>query len=263
MYAVRAWDVGWPGESVAPRWATGAATRVPLPAPDDTRLVEPDLGRVLRARRSMYGRYDASPDVVDLATLLGYAAGTSRVSRVPTANGPGRPIRLRTYPSAGARYAVRPAVVARSVTGLAPAVYAYEPDDHALLRVGPLPSDADLMRSSPMFGTGDGTATIDATSLPALICLVGELTYEREKYGIRAYRLLLLECGHLAENLVLVATAMGLATVPLAAFHDDATNRLVLADGTHESVLYVLPIARATAATVTAPATTDSPVEPA
>lgn len=254
MYAARPWEVGWPTSSTTPRWAGHAATqpRTRLPDPDEARLAEARLGSVLRARRSAYGRYDAPVDLADLGTLLGYAAGTSRISRIPLSDGPGPLVALRTYPSGGARYPVRLAVIARAVEELPPAVYAYLADEHALVPVAPRPADVDLVRSSPMFEPTERSA-IDVTAAPVVLCLIGELTYQREKYGIRAYRLLLLEAGHLAENLALVATAMDLATVPLASFYDDATNRLVLADGVHDSVLYVLPLARRTEAVTTAP----------
>ncbi|TMQ27155.1 MAG: SagB/ThcOx family dehydrogenase [Deltaproteobacteria bacterium] len=41
------------------------------------------------------------------------------------------------------------------------------------------------------------------------------------KYGEKAYRMALFEAGHLAQNLLLVAAASGLAGVPLCGFDDE------------------------------------------
>ncbi|HVF05964.1 MAG TPA: thiopeptide-type bacteriocin biosynthesis protein [Frankiaceae bacterium] len=262
MVAARPWDLGRPavpetGGRWAAEWAVGA---VSLPRGDGAALKGAELRDVLLARRSCYGRYDGELGVDEVSTLLQYAAGTSRVVRFPSPGEDPPLFGLRTYPSAGARYAVRIALVARNVTGLPPAVYAYDAGEHALRAVCAAPATEALLRTSPMFGAGGGP-TIDAAGAPALLCLVGEHTFQREKYGIRAYRLLLLEAGHLAQNLALVATGLGLATVTLASFHDDALNQLVFADGVNESVLYVLPFARLGAGIVTAPPATTDPRE--
>jgi thiopeptide-type bacteriocin biosynthesis protein len=263
MVATRPWDLGapvLPGDHGrwAAEWTSGT---VALPRTDGAQLKGAELADVLLARRSCYGRYAGELGVDEVAALLQYAAGTSRVVRFPSAGGGGPLFGLRTYPSAGARYSVRLALVARNVTGLAPAVYAYDAGDHALRRVCPVPSAEAIRRTSPMFGSGEGGPTIDVDDVPALLCLIGETTFQREKYGIRAYRLLHLEAGHLAQNLTLVATGLGLATVTLASFNDDALNQLVFADGVNASVLYVLPFARLGAGIVTAPPATTDPRE--
>ncbi|MDQ4131332.1 MAG: nitroreductase family protein, partial [Actinomycetota bacterium] len=60
------------------------------------------------------------------------------------------------------------------------------------------------------------------------------------KYGERAYRFTLLECGHLAQNLLLVGGALGLGTLPVGGFLDDDLNTYLGLDGRRESVLYLV-----------------------
>lgn len=59
--------------------------------------------------------------------------------------------------------------------------------------------------------------------------LVGDGARATAKYSERGLRFLLLEAGHLMQNLCLVATSLGLATVPLGGFFErDLARRLQL-----------------------------------
>jgi SagB-type dehydrogenase family enzyme len=59
------------------------------------------------------------------------------------------------------------------------------------------------------------------------------------KYEQRAYRYVYLDAGHIAENLALAATGIGLGTCQIGALFDDEVNRIVGVDGTEESVIYM------------------------
>jgi SagB-type dehydrogenase family enzyme len=57
-----------------------------------------------------------------------------------------------------------------------------------------------------------------------------------------AYRLALVEAGHVAQNVCLVATGLGLGVCPLAGYVDDALNDLLGLDGVDETVVYALAV---------------------
>jgi SagB-type dehydrogenase family enzyme len=61
-----------------------------------------------------------------------------------------------------------------------------------------------------------------------------------EKYGTRALRLGYLDAGFVAQNLILVATAMGLVQCPTAGFVDDELNDAVQIDGTEAATVLVV-----------------------
>ena len=65
--------------------------------------------------------------------------------------------------------------------------------------------------------------------------------FERSKwkYGQRAYRYVYLDAGHIAANLALASTALGLGSCQIAALYDDEVNGLLEIDGDEESVLYM------------------------
>jgi len=64
------------------------------------------------------------------------------------------------------------------------------------------------------------------------------------KYNERGYRFVLLDAGHLGQNVCLMATAMNLGVLPIGGFLDDELNRLLDIDGVHESVVYPLLVGR-------------------
>ena len=64
----------------------------------------------------------------------------------------------------------------------------------------------------------------------------------RFKYGERGYRFALLEAGHAAQNMLLAATALALAALPLGGFYDRRLDELVGADGLDEATLYAIAL---------------------
>ncbi len=185
----------------------GAGDALDLPAPDP---VSGDLVALLTARssaRAFSGRPLTRRHVSTvLATALGTHPGAPVRPRVPGAP-PARP----GYPSPGALYPVELALAVWTATDLEPAAYRYQPLGHRLLRCG------DLSGAAP---SGLAGPTPEAAS--GLVVLWCDLTGPAfAKYGTKGYRLMLLEAGHIMQNLVLVAQAVGLAALPLAGFHDE------------------------------------------
>lgn len=225
------------------------ATPVPLPGPSP--LLMP-LDDVLAARESSYGDYGGSMALDDLATVLAHGAGANPRRPVETPYGT---FHRRTYPSPGALYATGVLVNVWDVTGLDPGLYLYRAEGHELVPIGPPLARATLAGASPGFlpgGSADHTdgipsapGTIPVDTVPVVLLLVGDLPALRPKYGLRALRLLLQEAGHLAQNLVLAATALGCPSVPVSAFSDDDLSTAVHLDGIDRFVATVVPLGTA------------------
>jgi SagB-type dehydrogenase family enzyme len=62
------------------------------------------------------------------------------------------------------------------------------------------------------------------------------------KYGPRGYRYILLEAGHLAQNLCLSAAQQELGALCVGGFRDARLNRLLELNETREAVLYAVGI---------------------
>lgn len=67
------------------------------------------------------------------------------------------------------------------------------------------------------------------------------------KYGERAERYVHLEAGHVAQNVLLQAAALGLGGVPIGAFSDRGVQRALGLPADHEP-LYLIPVGHPTPA---------------
>lgn len=66
----------------------------------------------------------------------------------------------------------------------------------------------------------------------------------RNKYGERGYRYILLEAGHIGQNLYLVSEALGLKCCALGGTRDENLEKLIDIDGITESIVYGLAVGR-------------------
>ncbi len=97
---------------------------------------------------------------------------------------------------------------------------------------------------------GDQTSRIsEAVAYPDLIVGASVLIFitaifERSvfKYGDRGYRFILLEAGHVAQNVNLVANALGLGCTNIGGFFDRQTDDFVGLDGVTHSTIYMIAI---------------------
>ena len=110
-------------------------------------------------------------------------------------------------PSAGGLQALELYLVHWQETWLPKGVYHYDRRGHQLAQIAPA-ADPEFWREQvPSLGqVADGAI---------LWLLVGDGRRVAAKYGERGERFLLLEAGHLMQNLCLVSTSLGLTMVPL------------------------------------------------
>jgi len=62
------------------------------------------------------------------------------------------------------------------------------------------------------------------------------------KYRNRCLRYIFIDAGHIAQNLQLAATALGLGCCPIGAFFDDEINQLLQVDGEEETTIYLAAV---------------------
>lgn len=221
-----------------------AAVQYPLPC-DEARS-GPAVEEVLRRRRSWATITDEPLTLAELGHLLRHAYGVTGTAiagrgevRLP----------LRAVPSAGGLYSNDLYLLLDRVDGVQAGLYYYHPLRHRLQLVRPgctIDQVADY--------TGYPDRVRDAA---ALAVYVGSLNRLRWKYWERSYRMTLLDCGHLAENVVLMANSLGLVAHPMIAYVDDYFNELLGVDGADEVVLYLTLLGRGTASGTT----TDTAIE--
>ena len=189
------------------------------------------LTRSRRSHRDYGGRAIARED---FDALLHTACGVTG-----TMSWAGREVRLRAYPSSGALYAVEIYPVVLRVQGLQPAVYHYRPTENVLELVRPDLDPADLVAAClPMEREMVG-------GVAAMICLVGSFARHERKYGQGGYRMMVAESGHISQNLVLAATALGLSARPFGGVFDDLLKCDLGLDGRDEEFLLAVLVGHA------------------
>jgi SagB-type dehydrogenase family enzyme len=141
----------------------------------------------------------------------------------------------KTSPSGGARHPGEVYLMALNVEGLERGMYHYQARDNRLAR---LPAKVSPRKISaycadqPYFS---GAA--------ALFIMTAVFARTMWKYGrARAYRVVLLETGHLCQTFCLTATRLRLAPFSTAALKDSLIESDLGIDGISESVLYVAGI---------------------
>jgi SagB-type dehydrogenase family enzyme len=196
-----------------------SAVALVLPPPE--RSGGTALSEALARRRSLRRSGAGALDLASAGQLLWAAQG------VTCADG------LRTAPSAGARFPLRLHLVAGEVTGLAAGVYGYLPREHGLRAERPEEVRGELA------GAALGQAWVAAA--PAVLVVAALYGHTTGRYGERGVRYVHMEAGHAAQNVLLQATALGLAAVPVGAF-DDLRVRELLRLADQEVPLYLLPV---------------------
>ena len=144
---------------------------------------------------------------------------------------------FRTAPSAGALYPLEVYAVVRKdgVEGLAEGVYHYHSEGHILSLV----KNGDL--SADLEAATWGQEMVKEAA--ATIIITGVLSRTAEKYGKRGTQYMFQESGHVAQNVFLQATALGIGTVVMGAFSEGAVRRVLGAE-TDERPLYVQPLGK-------------------
>ena len=197
------------------------AERFALPDPRGYRGLS--LEEAVEARRSVRD-YAAEPlSLEDLSRLLHAAQGVTE-SRLG----------FRAAPSAGALYPIELYPIVHDVAGLEPGIYHYAVQEHELEQV----EAGDFRGATTRAGLGQSFLG------QAGACLVLSAVFQRTRwrYRERTYRYVMLEAGHVAQNVYLAAASMGLGACAVGAFLDDALNELLGLDGAEEAALYVVSV---------------------
>lgn len=184
-----------------------------------------------RSRRQLSGVVELG----ELATLLNQSLGCTAIvddneAKITHA--------LRAWPSAGGLYPLDTYVVAGNVTGVSAGLYHYNPITSSLEAKPSRPLEKVL--GDAFFG--------QAFAITASVCVFLVASFDRTvaKYGERGYRLVLLDAGHAAQNLLLTAEQMSLDAVAVGGYCDDSLAYDLGIDGVSEAVVHTVLVGRST-----------------
>ena len=199
------------------------AARIPLPKPAFEKTES--LWSILNQRRSRR-RYTPEPISIEtLASLLWATQGITLSARE---------YQFRTAPSAGALYPVETYLAIHRVSGLKQGIYHFNVLDFALEEIAQGSFGEHLTRAAldqAMAGRG-----------AVLFIWTAIVLRSMWKYRNRCIRYIFMDAGHIAQNLQVAATAIGLGCCPIGAFYDDEINQILRVDGEEETAIYLAAV---------------------
>jgi SagB-type dehydrogenase family enzyme len=143
----------------------------------------------------------------------------------------------RTVPSAGCRHALETYLCVLNVESLEQGVYRYLPLEHKLL----FEFTEDHLEGKiveAVYGQtypGRAAVTFIWTAIP----------YRMEwRYDLAAHKMIALDAGHVCQNLYLACEAISSGTCAIAAYDQDAMDRLLRIDGIDEFAIYMAPVGK-------------------
>lgn len=188
-----------------------------------------DLCKAIGNRKSRRQYADKPLTIEELSFLLWATQGIrQRIGGI---------LALRTVPSAGARHALETYLCALRVEGLEVGFYRYLPVEHQLVLEFAEPRAADEIVAAS-FGQhflGEAAVSFIWTTIP----------YRMEwRYDIAAHKVIALDAGHVCQNLYLACEAIGAGTCAIAAYDQEAMDRLLRIDGVEEYAIYLAPVGK-------------------
>ncbi len=146
---------------------------------------------------------------------------------------------LRTVPSAGARHPFEVYPLVLNVEGLKPGIYHYLPMKNAveLLKEGD-PADEAFMADVKTSVRGQ------AFALKASVIFYYSITQYRGewRYGFNSHRVMMMDAGHVTQNLYLCCSALGLGGCAIGALDSDLCDSMIGLDGKDEFCFYCMPV---------------------
>ena len=192
---------------------------IPLPPPaTDSKT---SLEQTLLNRRSVRHFTDKPLTVDQISQLLWAGQGMTNNRE------------FRTAPSAGALYPLELYVITGRAERIPAGIYHYNCKDHQLINI----KNGDFR--SELYAVGLSQGAIKKT--PITILITGVFKRTTVKYGQRGIQYVLMEVGHVGQNILLQAVSLGLGAVSIGAFNENDIIQL-MDFGPEEQPLYLIPI---------------------
>lgn len=208
------------------------AIQIPLPAIEDVDHPQMTLVKSILQRRSLrqYSQEKLTPG--ELSLLLYTCQGIQDLRE-----GRNSKVTFRTVPSAGARHAFETFILINRVEDVEPGLYRYSALNHSLVQVN---MQANIAKEVTAGCLGQKQVLNSAVTF-IWAAVVERMAY---RYVERGYRYLLLDAGHVCQNVSLVAEAINSGVCAIAAYDDEKLNEVLGLDGENMFAIYVAALGK-------------------
>lgn len=150
----------------------------------------------------------------------------------------GKPyVTIRTVPSAGARHPFETYLLINNVSGLKKGLYRYLAIEHKLLYLGEVEDQSNIIV--------DATLGQKFTGEAAAVFIWSCISYRGEwRYHIASHKSMLLDAGHICQNLYLACEGINAGTCAIAAYDQKKVDALISVDGEDEFSVYLSPVGK-------------------
>jgi len=215
----------------------GKGEPILISADFDKAVVNGSYTDLLDIRRSERVYDDKTPMTQDqLAFLLWSTQGIQSVRGENYAT-------FRPVPSGGARHPFETYFFAQNVEGLKPGIYHYLPLEHIGEKKVAIEFICEL--SDHKERIVEALAMQKWTSNAPVVIFTSCVAYRAEwRYTSMAHRVVLIDVGHVGQNQMLSAAAMGLGSCNIAAYNQKICDEILGLDGYEEYTVYACTVGK-------------------
>ncbi|MEE8355665.1 MAG: SagB/ThcOx family dehydrogenase [Anaerolineales bacterium] len=208
----------------------GASISIDVPDPDPGLIQKKDYFQLIQDRQSWRQYSEESLSLEELSYLLFCTQGV--IAEIGEGYASRRPV-----PSAGARHPYETYLAINRVEGLEPGLYRYLPFDQQLLLLETTDNLLGLLAKAALGQRFVGQSAV----VFAWSCI----PYRAEwRYMDHAHKNMLLDAGHICQNLYLAAESIGAGTCAVGAYDQAAFDTLFDLDGEDEYLVYLAPVGK-------------------
>jgi SagB-type dehydrogenase family enzyme len=202
---------------------------IKLPDPASLSIPAMDVRAAMEQRSTLRKYTETALSLGELSYLLWITQGIKSITE--------RPATLRTVPSAGSRHAFETYLLINRVGVLSPGLYRYSAMKHSIY-----PANMEVGINEQLTTACKGQSHVRTSAVTFFwVAVMDRMVW---RYAERAYRYVLLDAGHVCQNLYIAAESIHCGVCGLAAYDDDLLNEALDLDGEKELTVYVATLGK-------------------
>lgn len=207
---------------------------ITLPEVKKEMLTKPNVFDCLEDRRSIRKYSLESISIGQLSYLLWATQGIQKVTNNNTST-------LRRVPSGGAAHPFETYLIINRVEGLERGIYRYLPLEHKLIFIRAIEDlDTKINEATPK-----QPFVANFVSKSAVIFAWSCIPYRAEyKFDITAHKKILIDVGHLCQNLYIAAESIDCGTCAIGIYDQKLIDEMLNLDGEDEFVVYMAALGK-------------------